>query len=174
MNRYGYCKSERAYLDWMRKALRKAWLKHPVRLEMLKENRKRILNKATNRMAMHLQCEHCNAWYPQSDIEINHKVAAGTLNLNTVGEHTNRLLNVFREDLERLCHECHAVVTYMERSGMNEGQAKVEKQVIAFFNKYNAAEQKERMKRGGLEPAKLEALRKLQVREKLREKAGIL
>lgn len=168
---FGYCKSEKAYIAWLRSATRRVWSKHPVKLEMLKKNRKRLHNPKTGRMAFMIQCESCSKWHPLSDIEVNHKNTVGTLTLANFGNYCERLLLVKEEDLELLCKPCHEVVTYQERSGMTLEEAAIEKKVIAFFNKYPAAEQKRRFILGGMEPAKTVAQRRIQLREYLRERA---
>ena len=167
---FGYCKSEKAYIAWLRSATRRVWSKHPVKLEMLKKNRKRLHNPKTGRMAFMILCESCDKWHPLSDIEVNHRDTVGTLTLANFGEYCERLLLVEEKDLQLLCKPCHEVVTYQERSGMTLEEAAIEKKVIAFFNKYPAAEQKRRFILGGMEPAKTVAQRRIQLREYLREK----
>ena len=168
---FGYCKSEKAYIAWLRSATRRVWSKHPVKLEMLKKNRKRLHNPKTGRMAFMILCESCDKWHPLSDIEVNHRDTVGTLTLANFGEYCERLLLVEEKDLQLLCRPCHEVVTYQERSGMTLEEAAIEKKVIAFFNKYPAAEQKRRFILGGMEPAKTVAQRRIQLREYLRGKA---
>ena len=167
---FGYCKSEKDYIAWLRSATRRVWSKHPVKLEMLKKNRKRLHNPKTGRMAFMILCESCDKWHPLSDIEVNHRDTVGTLTLANFGEYCERLLLVEEKDLQLLCKPCHEVVTYQERSGMTLEEAAIEKKVIAFFNKYPAAEQKRRFILGGMEPAKTVAQRRIQLREYLREK----
>lgn len=170
MAAYGYCKSEKAYIGWLRSATRRVWSKHPVKLEMLKKNRKRLLNPKTNRMVFQAMCEHCKRWHPLLDIEVNHKNTVGTLTLENFGTYCERLLLIQEEDLELLCTSCHSIVTYQERSGMTAEDAALEKKIIAFFNKYPAAEQKRRFELVGMVPAKTVALRRDQLREYLRER----
>ena len=171
MAAYGYCKSEAAYIGWLRSALRRVWAKHPVKLEMLKKNRQRHRNPKTGRMAFMIVCERCKKLHPLSDIEVNHKNTVGTLTLETLGTFCERLLLVQEEDLELLCKECHEIVTYQERSGMTLEEAAIEKKIIAFFNKYPASEQKRRFELAGMKPASKAADRRVQLREYLREQA---
>ncbi|QTQ06824.1 hypothetical protein QNH08_gp45 [Aeromonas phage pAh6.2TG] len=171
MGPYGYCKSERAYIGWLRSATRKIWAKHPIRLEMLKENRKRLLNPKSGRMAFQCMCAHCKKYHPLEDLEVNHKNTVGTLTLENFGTYCERLLLIKPDELEILCKACHEIVTYQERSGMTAEEAAIEKKIIAFFNKYPAVEQKRRFELAGMVPAKNQAERRLQLREYLREKA---
>ncbi len=49
-----------------------------------------------------------------------------------MNEFVNNLLLVKEEDLELLCHDCHGIVTYMERYDVSKRDALIEKKVIAF------------------------------------------
>lgn len=173
VQRFGWCQTEAKFVSWLRSQLRNSfWKKHPVRLEMLKTNRKRMLNPKTGRQVFMSKCAHCQKWHPQGDIEVNHKVTVGTLTLQNIPEVVARMALVSADDLELLCKPCHEVVTYQERSGMTLEEAAIEKKVIAFFNKYPAAEQKRRFILGGMEPAKTVAQRRIQLREYLRDRAS--
>jgi len=115
-------------------------------------------------------CCKCNTYYPQGDIEVNHIETVGTLTLQNIGDHTNRLLNITEEGLEITCKPCHSIITYSERSGMTIEESALEKKLIAFFKKYDAKEQLRRFKLAGLIPAKTVALRRAQLRIHLRTK----
>ena len=171
MQDFGWCKTEAKFFSWLNSQMRNSfWKKHPVRLEMLKTGRKQMRNPKTGRLAFFHQCEKCGKWYPQDDIEINHKETVGSLNANTVGDVFKRMALVDKSALEKLCTPCHAIVTYSERSGMTLEEAAIEKQVIKFFNTHPASEQKRRMVLGGMVPASTVAGRRVQLREYLRER----
>ena len=167
---YGYCKTEGAYIGWLRSQTRRMWSNHPVRLDLIKKNQRRMQNKKTGRMAYHLPCAHCRKAFPLGDIEINHKNTVGTLTLENFGEYMVRLMLVEEKDLEILCKPCHSIVTYQERSGMSREDAVIEKKIIAFFKKYDAKEQKARFIQAGLEPASTAAARREQLRNHLNDK----
>ncbi|AHJ10539.1 HNH endonuclease [Shewanella phage Spp001] len=173
MRSYGYYKSEAEFLRWLRGALRKVWTKHPVKLEMLKKNRVRIVNPSTGKMTYHIACAHCKKLHLVSKIEVNHKETVGTITMAGFGDYCKRMLLVDESQLELLCITCHSVVTYQERSGMSKEEAALEKKIIAFFNKYPAAEQKRRMQLVGLVPESTAAKRRTQLREYLRKKQGL-
>lgn len=168
MPSFGYIKSEAKYVAWLRSALRRVWTKHPVKLEMLKKNRQRKMNKVTGRMVYQYQCCKCNNWHVAKNVEVNHIETVGTLTLDTLGTHAERLLLVTEDMLELVCKPCHAVITYSERSGMSIEDSELEKKLINFFKKYDAKEQKRRFGLAGLVPAKTQALRRDQLREHLR------
>lgn len=171
---YGYLKTEQKFIAWLQKAMRKSfWTKHPVRLEMMKKGRKRLPNADTGRICFHHQCAHCEKWFPESKIEVNHKNTVGHLHIGNVGESFERLAIVTEEDLEKLCIECHSIVTYSERSGMTLEESAIEKKVIKYLNKANAAKQKADLIKAGYVPAKTEKLRRVQIREHLRKAAKL-
>lgn len=115
-------------------------------------------------MIFHNQCMHCTKWFPFADLEVNHKKQAGGFELAFIGDFADNLLNVSVDDLERLCKPCHSIVTYSERSGMTMEDSIIEKKVIAFMKNNKAAEQKAKLLKIGIEPAKTIPLRRDQVR----------
>lgn len=167
---YGYCKTEAKFKKWLEKALRRAWTKHPVKLGMLQKNRYSRRNPETGRMCYYITCEHCGKPTKQGDIECNHKQTVGGLpSLDQFGKFAENLLLIVDEnELELLCHDCHAVVTHSERTGLSFEDAKIDKKAIAFIEKYNAKEQKDRLIKVGIAPAKNEKQRRTQVFEYLK------
>lgn len=130
---YGYCGTEAKFTAWLQSALRSIWSKHPAKLSLLEKKRVRLKVGTTNKMVFHIQCEHCKKLFKLKDIEVNHKNKCGGLSdLSKLPEFVTNLLLVQEEDLELLCHECHGIVTYMERYGVSRRDAVIEKKVIAF------------------------------------------
>ena len=168
---YGYCGSEKAFRNWLEKALRRAWSKHPVKLGLLQKNRYSKRNPETGRMCYFIDCEHCGQSTKQDTVECNHKETVGGLpSLAMLGEFANRLLLITDDnELELLCHDCHAAVTHSERSGLSIEDAKLDKKAIMFIEKYDAKEQKARLSKVGIEPAKNEKARRKQVFEYLKK-----
>lgn len=150
-------------LNWVRSALRKAWLKHPTRLVMLQNNQKLLPSAKSTRMVIHHPCNHCNKWFRPNDVEVNHKVTVGACTWENLGPHAVNLFNVKEDDLEILCKTCHGIVTYSERSGMNMEDAAVEKKVIEF-TKHSATVQKEKLAKVGIVPGKTGLERRAQAR----------
>lgn len=165
MNKYGYCKTDAAFKGWLSSALRQVWSNHPAKIELLNSGRMTFKSPTSNRKIYHNKCMHCSNWFPMKDLEINHIKTVGGFDLSYIGKQADNLLNVSVDDLERLCKACHSVVTYSERSGLSIEDAKLEKKVIAFMNDNNAAEQKRKLLKVGIEPAKTTKLRRDQVRE---------
>lgn len=151
-------------LNWVRSALRKAWLKHPTRLVMLQNNQKLLPSAKSSRMVIHHPCNHCKKWFRPDDVEVNHKVVVGACTWENLGPHAVNLFNVKEVDLEILCKPCHAIVTLSERQGLSLEDAAIEKKVIAF-TKHPAAVQKEKLAKVGIVPGKTGIERRAQARE---------
>lgn len=130
---YGYCGTEAKFTGWLQSALRSVWSKHPAKLSLIEKKRCRVKVGPTNKMIYHVQCEHCHKLFKLKEIEVNHKKQVGGLSdLSKLDEFIRNLLLVHEEDLELLCHDCHGIVTYMERYGVSKREAIIEKKVITF------------------------------------------
>lgn len=140
---YGYCGTEAKFVAWLQSALRGVWCKHPSKLSLVQKKtvRLRVKSGALNKMINHFQCEHCKQFFKMKELEVNHKNKCGGLSdLSKLNEFVHNLLLVQESDLELLCHECHGIVTYMERYDVSKRDAIIEKKVIAF-GKLTPAEQ---------------------------------
>lgn len=167
---YGYCGTEAKFVGWLQSALRSIWSKHPAKLALIEKKRVRLKVGTSNKMIFHIQCEHCKQLFKLKDIECNHKKAAGGLsNLADLEKYVRNLLVVHESDLELLCHECHGIVTYMERYGVSKRDAIIEKKCIAFY-KLTDKEQIAKCKLAKMDPIpKTKIGRKNAVREYLRK-----
>lgn len=166
---YGYCKTEARFTAWLQSALRSVWNKHPSKLTLIKQKQVPLKIGTSNKAIFHVQCFHCRKLFKLKDIEVNHKKQVGGLSkLEDRYRFMDNLLLVQPEDLELLCHECHGIVTYMERYGVSKRDAVIEKKVIAF-SKLSDAEQIKKCKAAKFDPIpKTKIGRKNAVREYLR------
>lgn len=167
---YGYCKTEAKFTAWLQSALRSIWSKHPSKLSLIQKKRVKLKASGSNKVIFHFQCEHCKKLFKMSECEVNHKKKCGGLNdLSKLNEFVNNLLLVQESDLELLCHDCHGVVTYMERYGVSKREAIIEKKVIAF-SKITDAQQIAKCKLAKIDPIPTTKIgRKNAVREYLRK-----
>lgn len=167
---YGYCGTEAKFTAWLQSALRSVWSKHPAKLALLEKKRVRMVLNGSKKMIFHVQCEHCKKLVKMKDIECNHKKTVGGLNdLSKLNDFVQNLFLVHEQDLELLCHECHGIVTYMERYGVSKREAIIEKKCIAFY-KLTDKEQIHKCKLAKIEPVpKTKIGRKNAVREYLRK-----
>ena len=166
---YGYLKSEKALLSWIVNVMRRyGWQRHPVKLVYSQRARVKAPVGKNGRRVYAIQCEHCKKHFQEADVEVNHKVNCiqNGISWETLGDICKRMFDVKAIDLEHLCKECHALVTFTERYGGTIEEARLEKKVIKF-GKLKATMQKAKLERAGLVPAKTAVLRKEQVRQYL-------
>ena len=123
------------FFSWLRGQLRRAWAKYPIRTNYKKERRIRMPNPNTKSKRTEiwgLQCEQCTEWFPQAKVEVDHKIAAGSLNkVGDIPSFIRRLLFVGPEDLQCVCKQCHGIITYAERYDVTIEQARIRKAEIA-------------------------------------------
>jgi hypothetical protein len=133
-------KSEAAFWSWVRGVLRKGWSKHPVKLEYIKQHRKRIPNpKPSKRFpeVWGMTCEICKKDTVQTEIEIDHIAETGGkfTCLDDIKSYAEHLFMVDFSCLRALCKPCHRIVSHSQNTGMSFEEAKLEKQVIEFCKK---------------------------------------
>ena len=167
---YGYCGTEAKFAAWLQSALRAVWTKHPIKLSLVQSRRVALKVGSKAKPIFHIQCFHCKKMYKLREIEVNHKTQVrGLLKLEDRYRFLDNLLLVQPEDLELLCHECHGIVTYMERYGVSRREAIIEKKCIAF-SKLTDAQQIAKCKEAKFaEIPKTKIGRKNMVREYLRK-----
>lgn len=167
---YGYCGTEAKFTAWLQSALRGVWSKHPSKLSLLQKKRVTLRVGAKNKPIFHVQCEHCHKLFKLKEIEVNHKNKVGGLSdLSKLDDFVKNLLLVQESDLELLCHDCHGIITYMERYNVTRREAIIEKKVIAF-GKLPAAKQIEKCQEAKFNPIPKTIIgRKNMVREYLKK-----
>jgi len=146
--------SEKKLCTQIRSAVRLSWMKHPVKLAYLYEHTYPDVNPNT-RTKWLVDCEMCNLPKKLSDIEINHKKGENPLlSFEDVVPFAKSILGVTADDLECLCIECHAQLTYSQRYGVTLEQAKDEKAVIAKL-KQPVSKQKTELKKAEFTPKEI-------------------
>lgn len=165
---YGYIKTEAKFTAWLQSALRSIWSKHPSKLGLIQKKQVKLKVGPTNKMVYHFRCEHCKQLFKMKECEVNHKKKCGGLSdLSKLNDFVNNLLLVKESDLELLCHDCHGIVTYMERYDVSRRDAIIEKKVIAF-SKLPDKEQISKCKQAKIDPVPTTKIgRKNSVREYL-------
>lgn len=108
-------KTEAAFWGWVRGQLRKGWSRHPVKHLYIKQRRYKSMGKR-GKMVWHLDCEQCECPTPQSNIEIDHKIPAGSFTCkNDIADFVERLYFVTFDTIRAVCKDCHSVLTHQER-----------------------------------------------------------
>ncbi len=130
-------KNKTAWFTWLRGLLRRGWNKSPVKIEFLKENRRKIKNPAKKgkREIWGADCEVCGNTFPMKDIQVDHKIEAGSLrDFEDIEGFVIRLLACEKEDLQLVCKGCHTIITHSQKTGLSFEEAKLDKEVIAKTN----------------------------------------
>lgn len=129
-------KSEAQFWTFVRGVLRKGWSKHPLKLEYIKANRKRIVNPVEKNRARFpecwgMQCDICKKEFAQKDIEIDHIGEGSTFTgLHDVEKYVAHLFLVDYTSLRPLCKPCHKIENQRQRKGTTFMEAIIEKEVI--------------------------------------------
>lgn len=128
-------KSESAFWQWVRGVLRKGWSKHPVKLEYIKQHRKRIANpKPSKRFpeVWGMTCAKCGKDHVQTNIEIDHiSDEAGKFTcLDDVKAYVSHLFLIDFESIRAVCKDCHKAISYAQKEGISFEEALLQKRVI--------------------------------------------
>lgn len=132
-------KDEKAYCAWLRGQCRRIWARHPIRVAVIQASRvpaTDALREAYGlgaRVKTACRCNICKGYFKQGDVEVDHIDNAGSF--TTVEEWKvwiDKLLLVDSTDLQVLCKECHAIVSFSQRMHCSFEEARALKQVIAF------------------------------------------
>ena len=93
-----------AFFTYLRGCLRKAWSRHPTKLNLIKNKRYQIPNpnpKGKKLTVFGAECEMCGGEFPLSEIQVDHKIPAGQLNkTEDIQGFVERLLYVTEDDLK--------------------------------------------------------------------------
>lgn len=134
-------KSEAAFWSWIRGVLRKGWSRHPVKIEFIEANRKRIENPVVkNRKRFPtcwgMTCAICNKDHAQKDIEIDHVVDKGVkfTGIDDVKDYVRHLFLVDFSSLRPLCKPCHKIVNHAQKLGSSFQEAALQKRVIEIMS----------------------------------------
>ena len=163
-------KTESAFYGWIRGILRKGWSRHPVKLEYIKQNRKRIPNPNVNGRVSEvwgMTCQQCGNDFVQSQIEIDHLNPASSLRCKEdIQGFVERLLFITFDDIEAVCLECHAIRTFSQKQGISFEEASMEKIALDLIKKKM---DKDWLDAHGITPQSSAEKRRIQIVELLKE-----
>ena len=104
--------TEARYWAFIRSALRGAWGRYPVKHSVKTANRKTVKGK---RHSFEYNCVHCNGWFMDKEVQIDHIIGAGSLkSYDDLPGFCERLF-CESDNLQVLCKPCHQVKTNDER-----------------------------------------------------------
>lgn len=99
--------SEAKYKAFIRSALRKAYMRWPVKTDVL-EAARRPAEDRDRRVKWEYQCASCGGWWIRGDIQVDHIVPAG--NMEDMNVFIARLF-CEEDNLQVLCQGCHHAKT---------------------------------------------------------------
>lgn len=140
-------KSEAAYFNWIRGAMRKAWCRHPIKVAYMNKNRfkapmgKKTFKNPDGQMVWATTCETCHKVHKVGNTEVDHIVrAGGCKSWEEFNPWIKSLLHINFNGLAIICKPCHRIKSYAEQHSISFEEAKLRKRVIAFM-KQTASQQ---------------------------------
>lgn len=157
-------KTEAAWWGYIRGCLRRAWMRHPVKINKIKSSRQRIPNPNPKGRAKEVwggECEKCKSLFVQSQLEVDHIVPAGQLSsVEDIGPFFTRLVFVTEDDLRVVCKECHKAISLADRNGVSFEEAKATRKAISLIKD---KKDREWIKKQGEEPGSNQSRRREQI-----------
>lgn len=140
------------FMAWLRGGIRRAcWNRSPIKHEVIKKKRKRVLNEKTSNEVWGGACYLCQQDFLQKDLQVDHIKGGHSLKeISDIQEFVEAMTCLSEDDLDLICKDCHKTKTLAERKGISYEEAKVEKQIIAF-GKLKAEDQQKEMRRLGIQ-----------------------
>lgn len=133
--------TEAKFMSWLRSSFRQGfWMKHPVKMELLKTARLRIVNPRPNprkgaETIWGYECNICKGHFKTEDVEVDHKTGEFEFKkLEDLNSYVAKLVFITPDDLQVLCKGCHKIKTYSERYGVSWNEAVAMKKAIASVN----------------------------------------
>lgn len=128
-------KTQSIFFSWIRGGVRRSlWNRHPIKLEFLKNNRKRIVNPNPKGKISHVwggECSLCNRDFPLKDIEVDHKKGNHSLNkIEDIQKFIEGIVLVTENDLQLICKPCHKAKSMSEKQGISFEEANVSRKII--------------------------------------------
>ena len=129
-------KSKSAFMSYLRGGVRRAcWMKHPVKLEFIKNNRERIPNPNPKGKASEVwggRCNVCKNLFVQSQLSVDHvrEYSATLKDVSDIQNFVELISLVTEDDLQLVCKDCHDTISYSQKQGCSLEEAKVRKKHI--------------------------------------------
>ncbi len=129
-------KTKSEFMSYIRGCLRKSWNQHPVKLSVLKNQRKQVPNpnpRGNKKTVWGFECPLCGTEDVIKNAQVDHKKPAGTLrDISDIQQFAENLLVVVEEDLQLICKGCNSTLAYADKQGLSFEEAKATKQAIAI------------------------------------------
>ena len=129
-------KSKASFMSYLRGGVRRAcWMKHPVKLEFIKNNRERIPNPNPRGKVSDVwggRCNVCKNLFVQSKLLVDHvrEYSATLKNIDDIQKFVELISLVTEDDLQLVCKDCHDTISYSQKHGCSLEEAVVRKKHI--------------------------------------------
>lgn len=151
-------KTKASLMSYLRGGLRRScWMKHPVKLEFIKNNRERIPNPNPRGKVPEVwggRCNVCKDLFVQSKLAVDHvrEFSASLKDIKDIQTFVELITLVTEDDLQFVCKDCHDNISYSQKQGCSFEEARVRKQHILIDKEKRVLE--ELRQRGVLVPPK--------------------
>ena len=131
-------KTKASLMSYLRGGLRRScWLKHPVKLEFIKNNRERIPNPNPRGKVDTVwggRCNVCKNLFVQSKLAVDHirEFSASLKDIEDIQTFVELITLVTEDDLQFVCKDCHENISYSQKHGCSLEEAKVYKKHILY------------------------------------------
>ena len=129
-------KTKASLMSYLRGGLRRScWMKHPVKLEFIKNNRERIPNPNPRGKVPEVwggRCNVCKNLFVQSKLAVDHvrEFSASLKDIEDIQTFVELISLVIEDDLQFVCKECHDTISYSHKHSCPFEEARVRKEHI--------------------------------------------
>lgn len=129
-------KSKASFMSYLRGGIRRScWMKHPVKLDFIKNNRQRIPNPNPRGKAAEVwggECNVCKNLFVQSQLAVDHirEFSASLKEIKDIQSFVELISLVTEDDLQFVCKDCHDTISYSQKHNCSFEEAKVRKKHI--------------------------------------------
>ena len=129
-------KTKASLMSYLRGGLRRScWMKHPVKLEFIKNNRERIPNPNPRGKVPEVwggRCNVCKDLFVQSNLAVDHirEFSASLKDIEDIQTFVELISLVIEDDLQFVCKDCHDNISYSQKQGCSLEEARVRKKHI--------------------------------------------
>ncbi len=132
-------KTKSAFMSFVRGGIRRGlWERNPIKLQFLKNNRKRVpLGRVTVKnpegMVWGCECSICKRDFKQPECQVDHRNGNNPLrSMSDLLSFVKSMIMITDKDLAIVCKPCHTIKSYSERFGITFQEARLEKEGIRF------------------------------------------
>lgn len=131
-------KTKASLMSYLRGGLRRScWLKHPVKLDFIKNNRERIPNPNPRGKVDTVwggRCNVCKNLFVQSKLAVDHirEFSASLKDIEDIQTFVELITLVTEDDLQFVCKDCHENISYSQKHGCSLEEARVRKKHILY------------------------------------------